>query len=138
MTFEEELKQEKNHAIIKIGKYLEERSKEDSSVANDLKKEIKSLGECWKYILGEAKKQAENNCACIDDDTVFGWAVHYYDEDDIKIKSANITKVVSGEQKQPKVVKTQPSDTPKPIKKEKVTNTRKKKTDPVEGQISLF
>lgn len=84
------------------------------------------------------KKQAKSNCACIDDDTVFGWAVHYYDEDDIKIKTTNITKVISHEQEQPKIIKTQPSDTPKLSKKEKVTNTRKKKTDPVEGQISLF
>lgn len=138
MMFAEELIKEKNPAVIRIGKYLEERAKTDPSVERNLCKEKKSLSECYEYIVGEAKKRAENNCACIDDDTVYGWAVHYYDEDDIKIKSTNITKVVSREQKQPKIVKTQPSDTPKPIKKEKVTNTRKKKTDPVEGQISLF
>lgn len=138
MMFAEELIKEKNPAVIRIGKYLEERAKSDPSFEKILHKENKSLNECFQYIINEAKKQAKSNCACIDDDTVFGWAVHYYDEDDIKIKTTNITKVISHEQEQPKIIKTQPSDTPKLSKKEKVTNTRKKKTDPVEGQISLF
>lgn len=54
MTFEEELQAEKNPSIIKIGKYLQKRAKDDQSVARNLEKEKKSLKECWKYILGEA------------------------------------------------------------------------------------
>lgn len=44
----------------------------------------KTLAQCWDYIKGEAKKQAVNGCACIDDATVFGWAIHFFEEDSIK------------------------------------------------------
>lgn len=40
----------------------------------------KTITECFAYIKFEAKKQASNGCAMIDDDVVYGWAVHYYEE----------------------------------------------------------
>ena len=36
-------------------------------------------------MLGEAKKKG--NAVAISDDVVFGWAVHYFDEDNIKINN---------------------------------------------------
>jgi len=48
---------------------------EDKIIASN-----KNLDECWKYITYKAKKQAVNGCACIDDDTVYGWARKFYDE----------------------------------------------------------
>ena len=46
----------------------------------------KTLDGFLKFACDEAKKQAEKgaSCACIDDDVVFGWAVHYFEEDSIK------------------------------------------------------
>ena len=46
----------------------------------------KTLAGFLKYACDEAKKQAENGAsfACIDDDTVSGWAVHYFEEDSIE------------------------------------------------------
>lgn len=44
----------------------------------------KSLAQCWNYIKTEAKKQVINGCACIEDKTVFGWAMHFFEEDSIK------------------------------------------------------
>ena len=46
----------------------------------------KTLAGFLKYACGEAKKQAEKGAqfACIDDDTVYGWAVHYFEEDSIE------------------------------------------------------
>lgn len=35
---------------------------------------------CCKYITAEAKKRAQNGCAIIADEEVYGWAVHYFDE----------------------------------------------------------
>lgn len=42
----------------------------------------KTLAGFMKYACDEAKKQAEKGAqsACIDDDTVYGWAVHYFEE----------------------------------------------------------
>ena len=46
----------------------------------------KTLAGFMKFACGEAKKQAEKGAqsACIDDDTVYGWAVHYFEEDSIE------------------------------------------------------
>lgn len=40
----------------------------------------KSVEDCWKYITAKAREEAINGCRVIDDETVFGWAVHFYDE----------------------------------------------------------
>ena len=46
----------------------------------------KTLAGFMRYACGEAKKQAEKGAssACIDDDTVYGWAVHYFEEDSVE------------------------------------------------------
>ena len=46
----------------------------------------KTLADFLKFACDEAKKQAEKGAqsACIDDDTVYGWAVHYFEEDSIE------------------------------------------------------
>ena len=68
-----------------IKAYLDQRAKEDALFANTYKKEGKSIKECCKYIMQKARKEAKNGCAAIPDDVVYGWAVHYYDEDGIKV-----------------------------------------------------
>lgn len=72
--------------IIKT--YLDQRAKEDELFAKSYAKEHKSLDECLKYINQQARKRAENNVAMIEDAEVYGWAVHYYDEDDIKVEGS--------------------------------------------------
>lgn len=72
--------------IIKT--YLDQRAKEDEQFAKSYAKEHKSIEECVKYISQQARKRAENNVAMIEDAEVYGWAVHYYDEDDIKVEGA--------------------------------------------------
>lgn len=64
-----------------IKNYLEKRAKEDELFAVTYKKENKNLDECCNYVMQCAK---QGGCAGYSDDEVFGWAVHYYDEDDIK------------------------------------------------------
>ena len=46
----------------------------------------KTLAGFMKFACDEAKKQAEKGTqsACIDDDVVYGWAVHYFEEDSIE------------------------------------------------------
>ena len=64
--------------------YLDKRAEEDSLFAESYKKPWKSLKECCAYIVGQAYK-LEGSAVAVDDDTVYGWAVHYYDEDGIKV-----------------------------------------------------
>lgn len=67
-----------------IQSYLEKRAKEDSLFAASYAKENKSIDECCDYITGEAIMRG-GNVVPISDDEVFGMAIHYYDEDNIKI-----------------------------------------------------
>lgn len=46
----------------------------------------KTLSGFMKYAYEEARKLAEKgtNCACVEDKTVYGWAIHYFEEDTIE------------------------------------------------------
>ena len=51
----------------------------------------KDLSGFMKYANDEARKQSEKGAqyACVDDATVFGWAIHYFEEDSIEGKLFN-------------------------------------------------
>lgn len=86
MSFEEELSKSQNAWIIRIGNYLKSRD----DMQENLKKENKSLEECFRYVLNEiANKFRKDNedsvYASGDDEEIYSLAVHYYDEDEIKV-----------------------------------------------------
>ncbi len=58
--------------------HLIKRVNEDEGLAADVLKESKTWDGCWKYIQNEAKKQAVNGCACIEDEQVYEWAEDYF------------------------------------------------------------
>ena len=68
-----------------IKKYLDERALNDELFAQSYKKENKSINECCRFIIGEARKKQGNRVAVMSDEEVYGLAVHYYDEDNIKV-----------------------------------------------------
>lgn len=67
-----------------IKKYLAQRSLTDDSVARNMKKSNKSIKGCCEYIKKKAREAAKDNVAMIADEVVYGWAVHYYDEDNLQ------------------------------------------------------
>lgn len=73
----------------KIKAYLDERAAKDELFAKSYAKEKKSIDECIRFIMGEAAKEAVacpgGKGAFMSDEWVYGQAVHYYDEDDIKV-----------------------------------------------------
>lgn len=70
---------EKNKQFKEVIKaYLDKRAKEDELFAKAYAKEGKSLDECCKYIMAQARKKG--NAVAVPDEVVYGWAVHYYDE----------------------------------------------------------
>ena len=77
-----------------IKRHLDKMAQKDFAFAERYKLESKSLDECLKYITSEARKQAKNGCAAIEDAVVYGWAVHYYQEDNIKADNVK-AKVVA-------------------------------------------
>lgn len=43
----------------------------------------KTLGGAWRYVEGEARKTLKGGSGHVPDATVFGWVVHYFEEDTI-------------------------------------------------------
>ena len=69
-----------------IKEYLDARAKEDVKFAEKYSNEKKSIEECCSFILGEMRKKAKSGMYGATDAEVFGLAVHYYDEEDIKVE----------------------------------------------------
>lgn len=77
------MSKEQNHVKDAIKAYLDERAKNDEQFAQSYAKANKNIDECFDYVIGEVRKRG--NAVYMTDAEVFGLAVHYYDEDDIKI-----------------------------------------------------
>lgn len=110
----------------------------------------KTLDGFMNYANGEARKIAEkgSNYACVSDDVVFGWAIHYFEEDSIIEKLYNEDgteyqarksapkksekKVVTAQKAEVKKVETQTIIT------KTVPSTPKRKSKLDENQVSLF
>ena len=88
-----------------VKRHLDKMAQEDFAFAERYKDEKKSLAECAKYIMAQARKQAKGGCAAIEDAVVYGWAVHYYQEENIKVDENVKAKVVTPREEKPKEVK---------------------------------
>lgn len=77
-----------------IQSYLEERAKSDSLFAVSYAKPNKKIDECCNYIIGEARKRG-GDVVCMTNEEVFGLAVHYYDEDNIKVEKQSNYEVAA-------------------------------------------
>lgn len=103
----------KDPALLKIVEYLLSRDDMNDKYLN----EFKSLKKMVDFIKGQAKNKSKNGMAMIEDEVVYGWAIHYWDENnkdlDIKEEPEEVKEV-------------------KPIKKVQ------KKEWVAEGQLSLF
>lgn len=104
-----------------IKSYLDNRAKEDTLFAKTYAKPHKSIEECCRYIIQEVKKTNRQGFA---DEEIFGMAIHYYDEDSIKVE---------GKTPQCKVVHNQNTDKTfsesKPKAQEPVKTQEKPKSD---------
>lgn len=116
---------ERNSFQDTIKAYLDQRAQTDELFAVSYAKENKNIKDCCNYITSRAKEEASQGCAVIADNVVFGWAVHYYDEDDIKVEKTSNTR---------SEVKTSEAKTE--IKKE-VLKSKTKKNEDI-NQLSFF
>lgn len=82
-----------------IKNYLDELSMIDQEFAERYNLPEKSIEQCCAFIISEMKKSALNGAMCATDDEVYGIAVHYYLENEIKIDSCSVdsVKVVSNQ-----------------------------------------
>lgn len=76
-----------------IQKYLEQRVAEDPLFAPKFENPKKNIDECCRYILGEARKRG--NAVVMADTEVLGLAIHYYDEENIKVEKVSFGNSIS-------------------------------------------
>lgn len=96
--------------------HLQALAAKDSLFAETLKKPNKNIKGCLHYIMGQAKK---TKSSMVTDDEVFGWAVHYYDEDSIKDVAPVNGEMTTGEATSELIQTTSKSEAPKKLKKGK-------------------
>lgn len=93
----------------------------------------KTLTGFMRYATDEARKLAEKgaNCACVEDSVVFGWAIHYFEEDSIEGTLYNADGSVYT------IAKPKKANTPKPAAKKEEKPVVKLKEQTMQ-QMSMF
>ena len=71
-----------NHFTNTIQAYLEQRAETDVLFSFKYSNPDKNISDCITYILNTVQKSGCNGFA---DEEIYSMAVHYYDEDDIKV-----------------------------------------------------
>lgn len=105
----------KDKAVLKIINYLLSRKDMNEKYLN----EEKTLTQMIEFIKSKAKEKATNGVAMIEDDEVYSWAIHYFDESNKDLKISKIKEDVE-------------------VKEEKKSTVKKNKNWIPEGQLSLF
>ncbi len=115
----------KDKALLKIVDYLLSRQDMSDKYLN----EEKSLKQMIKFIKDCAHKEAKNGVAMIEDEVVYGWAIHYWDETN---ENLNISK-----EKPPKKAENIKEKEKDNVKVSKTKKKAEKNWNP-EGQLTLF
>ena len=122
----------KDKALLKVIEYLVSREDMNEKYLN----EEKSLKQMVEYIKSEAKKQAVNGMAMIEDDELYGWAIHYFDETNeklgLKVETKNIVKPLE------KSIKEAEEMEKGEVSKEEITLRVARDKNVPEGQLTLF
>lgn len=120
----------KNQPQELILQYLEQNASE--SLAERINQGNHTLQDCFDYIRNEARKQAVNGVAAIEDRQVYGWAVHYFEENG-KPKAYNVTGP-----KPVRIVREAKKEEPKPEQLKKEPKPKKADAEQITGQTSIF
>ena len=110
--------------LLKIVEYLLSREDMNAKYLN----EEKSLSQMISYIRSEAKKQAKNGVAMIEDEVVYGWAIHYFDETNIDLGLDKKVDKIELEDDDSKTIENKPK---------KIISKKSKQDVIPEGQLQL-
>ena len=67
-----------------IKAFLDDKAEKDEAFAKKYRSEKKNITDCCKFIIAEVKKSCKGNEAACTDQYVYGLAMQYYDEENIK------------------------------------------------------
>lgn len=68
-----------------IKAFLDDQAEKDPAFAEKYRSEKKNIQDCCKFIISEVKKSSKGKDAACTDEYVYGLAMHYYDEENIKV-----------------------------------------------------
>lgn len=68
-----------------ILQYLEENASD--VLVEKINSGNKTMDDCWQFIYKQARENSKGNSACFEDQIVFGWAIHFFEEDSIVVKT---------------------------------------------------
>ena len=122
----------KNESEKRVLEYLEANASE--VLREKINAGNKTLKGFFRYASEEARRSAVNDCACIEDKVVYGWAVHYFEEAEIKEPAGAASDGTTA-------VNTEPKAQAKPIAAKKEVSTVKpckKGKAKDESQMSIF
>lgn len=129
----------KNQPQALILAYLEQNASE--SLAERINQGNHDLQDCFDYIRNEARKQAVNGVAAIEDRQVYGWAVHYFEENgnpgDAPTDDAPKAYNVTGP-KPVRIVREAKKEEPKQEQPKKEPKPKKADAEQINGQTSIF
>ena len=81
----DKLKYEENQTLIKfVAEKVIEQCVNEPAFIDKVLNDDKTLDDCIAYITSLARKEATEGCARIEDNTVRGWAIHYFDEAELE------------------------------------------------------
>lgn len=110
--------------------YLEANASE--SLVEKINRCGKTMKDCWDYITSQARKRAQNGCAMIEDAEVFGWAVHFFEEEgNVKNEKAVTRSKDLPVKTEKKPSRSEAGQKQAPAKKEE------KKNDMLPGQLTI-
>lgn len=127
-----------------IKEYLDKKASEDTFFEIAYTDEKKNLDDCVTYIINQVK--ASGQCGFADEE-IYGMAVHYYDEDNIKVGSLQDCTIVSNQKVEltAEEIEQAKKDAMRSITEEQISLLHKKSTAPKEKkqeymnqQTSLF
>lgn len=118
--------------------YLEAQAINDPLFAPVLAKDNKNIDDCITYILNQVKASGCNGFA---DEEIFGMAMHYYQEDDVKPGKSIDAKVIVNHSSEPNKAVTETKQAPvvemTTNKKQKSRKSQKTQDIPSD-QLTLF
>lgn len=120
-----------------IAQFLEKQRHVNNFLDEQLKKNTRTLNQCWEYIRNMAKSKAQNGCAIIEDSVVYGWAEDFFTMAEEEYKKLNVKKSKkSGNKSSEKSEENRESEKKKT--KEDIKENKVQKMEAIAGQTSLF
>lgn len=120
----------------RIEDHLKEVAAKDPVFAQKMQNPEKNIDGCMRYIMMMAREELDGKAGFVDDAVVFGWATHYYDEDDVTLGLTDVITQAAHRQAAEQKVRQEAEAKAKKEAEEAEKRAKRKKAD--DAQMSIF